>query len=433
MQRNPSSYCLVLFLLLGLGHARLVHSEAPAQPKIIPSRQRGFSIPFAVRPAPSSREAPREVFLYVSSNRGAEWKLVARVEPKAGHFMYQARADGEYWFLVRTVNQDGQVITPGATTPELKVLVDTEPPSLQLSARELPSGEIEASLQCHDLHLDTSSLKVEYPVASDGSWQAVEVDVNKLHRQGDTTKASAVWRPDGLPRALTVRAAVSDQAGNRSTARTVLDNVSVDSRVVAKPTEPAALQFARVAQSGVGSTTRDDTSTGDPNRIAPPPAFRSDGSTVWPRDQVSDTPLTVNQQSDAQTPDSSTDPLAPRSRTAAVRYRTSADAGPDRAIQPHVVRARTFHLEYDVGQSGGAAVAKAELWGTLDAGRTWEYFGTDIDRRSPFVVTVPGAGLYGFRLIVQAANMPAEAAPTPGQLPEMWVLVHDSDVTPPNQ
>jgi hypothetical protein len=90
--------------------------------------------------------------------------------------------------------------------------------------------------------------------------------------------------------------------------------------------------------------------------------------------------------------------------------------------QPKLVGSRTFALEYDVDNMGRWGVTNVELWGTRDGGRTWHSYARDDDQRSPLVATVDEQGLYGFRIVVQAAGSVAET-PKPGDEPELWVAV----------
>ncbi len=93
-----------------------------------------------------------------------------------------------------------------------------------------------------------------------------------------------------------------------------------------------------------------------------------------------------------------------------------------------VVNSRTFDVQYDIESIGPWGVAKVELWGTHDGGRTWQSFGVDNDNRSPVRVTVPAPGVYGFRILVDGANGAAALPPRSGDEPELVVAV---DLKPP--
>ncbi len=69
--------------------------------------------------------------------------------------------------------------------------------------------------------------------------------------------------------------------------------------------------------------------------------------------------------------------------------------------RPLMVNSRSFDLEYDVEGVGPSGIARVELWGTRDGGRSWSSYGIDNDNRSPIRANVDGEGLYGFRIVVQ--------------------------------
>jgi hypothetical protein len=103
---------------------------------------------------------------------------------------------------------------------------------------------------------------------------------------------------------------------------------------------------------------------------------------------------------------------------------SSAPAG----VEPKMVNAKRFELEYDLESVGEAGITNVELWGTRDGGKTWSKMGVDDDSRSPIVATVDGEGLYGFTIVVESATGLKGATPRSGDTPEVWVGV---DLTKP--
>jgi hypothetical protein len=93
------------------------------------------------------------------------------------------------------------------------------------------------------------------------------------------------------------------------------------------------------------------------------------------------------------------------------------------AVQPKLVGSRTFALEYDLEDAGRGGVSRVELWGTRDDGQTWNHYSQDDDNRSPLVVTVDDEGMYGFKILVQAASGTGVGPPRAGDEPELWVSV----------
>lgn len=105
-----------------------------------------------------------------------------------------------------------------------------------------------------------------------------------------------------------------------------------------------------------------------------------------------------------------------------------ADGPTPAGIKPRLVNSRRFELDYDIESVGSAGVAKVELWGTRDGGKTWTSLGNDPDSTSPYVVIVDREGIYGFRMVIESTTGLRSPAPQPGELPEVWVGV---DVTKP--
>ena len=113
---------------------------------------------------------------------------------------------------------------------------------------------------------------------------------------------------------------------------------------------------------------------------------------------------------------------------ALAKLRNAGDT-PERSVEvppgvtPTVVHAPRFKLEYDDQLLGAGGIARVELYGTRDNGRTWQRLGEDKDRRSPYDVDVEEDGLYGFRIAVAGKNGLASRPPKNGELPELWVKV----------
>ena len=73
-----------------------------------------------------------------------------------------------------------------------------------------------------------------------------------------------------------------------------------------------------------------------------------------------------------------------------------------RGAKLRMVNSAAFELQYDTSAISSAALAKVELWGTRDGGKSWALFGEDADRQSPVPAEVQGEGVYGFRIVVHS-------------------------------
>jgi hypothetical protein len=69
-----------------------------------------------------------------------------------------------------------------------------------------------------------------------------------------------------------------------------------------------------------------------------------------------------------------------------------------------------------------------KLYMTRDDGRSWEELADDKDLQSPINATLPGEGVFGFRLVVESGAGLSKGPPMPGDAPELRIEV---DLTPP--
>ncbi len=107
---------------------------------------------------------------------------------------------------------------------------------------------------------------------------------------------------------------------------------------------------------------------------------------------------------------------------------SSAATGLPPTAKLNMINSRIFELDYDLESVGPSGVKQIELWGTRDGGRTWKRFAVDESKRSPLVVTVPEAGIYGFRLVVESGAGRSDSPPQSGDPPKIWIGV---DLTKP--
>ena len=122
------------------------------------SRQPGFRIPFTVDPG--DRRIHR-VELYVSEDRGKTWNAYGSVSPlERKAFEFQTNRDGTYWFTVRTVDRDGRgyPATLDQAIAQQKVVIDTQPPTVNLHSLPSGNGQVGVEWQVSDDNLDLNSL-----------------------------------------------------------------------------------------------------------------------------------------------------------------------------------------------------------------------------------------------------------------------------------
>jgi hypothetical protein len=408
------------------------------RPPIV-TRQAVFSIPFTVPPTGPNQQ-PAEVRLLASGDVGKTWQQIDRVDvrsqrlPYKGAFTFRAPADGEFWFAIRTVNHLGQMVGDKIGAPELRVVVDTRPPRLDLAATRGTAGEVVVRWQIVDPNLKPESLKIEYQSAADPRWQAVAFDRSRADAARTTMSSEAIWWPTDARGVVAFKAEVADLAGN-----TVVAQAQVDLLQHGQPLQPENGDRAPLTASMNRKSRFDEDSprNRDEERIEGPafgpPTSRSIespvhppvGSQFVPPERVSNSPTYVD-RGDRTINRESTMPSATRETPTVARGTFDFKVPPGEKLR--MVNSQTFELDYEVDSVGRSGIAKTELWMTRDGGRSWTSMGVDGDNRSPFVANVDREGVYGYRMTVQSGSGLGGRPPQSGDPPEVWLGV---DLTRP--
>lgn len=427
---------------------------ASADPEPIATRQTGFSIPFQVHKAQQPAQEPVEVRLFVSTDRGTSWRPYARVAPSDGQFIFRAAGDGEYWFLVRTLDKSGQLRPQGPNRPELRVVVDTTPPKLDIEATQGPAGQVTARWTITDLDCKPESLRLNYRTAPDAQWLPITVDQNKWKADGNSRTGEVTWLPPGDVAKIEIRAEVADSAGNpavshaqvapeRSVAAAKPPTTSVATDQGWRSARIEGAQPAGPSGTMAALTTETRAPAAGAAQTAERPAPRYPETSPGPRYPYSTPGPSANgipgtSPSPAATGAVGLPPSEPVAGTVspAVRQQYVAQSAADDpwatsgmppGPRPRMVNSRVFELEYELG-STSLSQGSVELWGTRDAGRTWTSFGQDRDGRSPMIVTAPDEGIYGFRVVVSSDPRTPAPGPRGGELPDVWIGI---DLTRP--
>jgi hypothetical protein len=379
---------------------------APASP--IATRQTYFSIPFRLeKPNPRAPE-PTAVELYVSTDFGATWQRHSRIEPSKGNFLFRAAADGEHWFIIRTLDASGGARPEKLERPGLQVLIDTTPPRLELEAARGEMGQIVARWRAVDLNLKPDTLSIQYRTSATQSWQTVALD-RQARGTGPVWTGEVSWWPPRDAGRIEIRAEVGDSASNTAVSQAQVGNDAAGGLPPKPvPTENPDLPVARRPQPeldrpirgpALESARAEGPVAAGPNRVV----FQSPDGTV----AIQIHPAVGSQYA----PSEETSPSA-----------TGTVPGLPAGERLRVVNSTRFELEYEV-EVGPSGVAQVELWATRDGGRTWKSLGLDDDRKSPFPVSVREEGLYGFRVAVRSGAGLGGEPPQPGAKPQVWIGV----------
>ena len=430
------------------------------------TRQSSFSIPFSVGAAKSQ---PIEVQLYVSTDQGQNWLLYARKPPADREFMFKASQDGEYWFSPWTVYAHAAGQVPKTFQPELRVLVDTSLPQIQLDASATSAGQLSASWSVQDPNLIPDSFKLEYRSGPHQAWQPLQANPDS---QSGAARASGstTWWPEKGATSMDVRAEARDRAGNLAVAsRHVLLPLADTTYPLPPPAEPAPTP-GPIEELPHGTFGTPTPVPQQPNTVLPvanpndkvasnrwtsaagaSPAAQASGP---PRTGIASAPVasTARPESFAGTPartpgqpvssandgpNSSYRPAyaatnPPVARRDSLRDDPLSSGESDDAVpageRPRMTNTRGFRLTYDVESISRESITAVELWITEDGGRSWRRLLSDEDRQSPLEVEAPGEGVFGFRLVLVSANGLTSQVPQAGDLADMWVGV---DTTTP--
>lgn len=230
--------------VLALALGTLAQAQpAPNMPPAISTRQNSFAIPYTIPVPKTPAESPAEIRLFVSSDLGKSWQLAetTRLNPitetQRGQFTFRAPGEAEYWFAIRTVDRAGQ-LRGGRNGPELRVIVDAQPPVIKLDAQRGAAGEIAIRYEITDTALQPQSLALSYQLAGMTEWRSVAFDkpfgaIPEKPLQGTTT----FW-PERAGVELLVRLEILDAAGNNGTSQVA---VPIARGV---PAQPVRQQFA---------------------------------------------------------------------------------------------------------------------------------------------------------------------------------------------
>lgn len=448
-------------------------ASMPTLPKPVATRQRQFTIPFRIDPPRVPIQDPLEVQLHASTDQGKTWKLQARVPPQAAQFAVRVPSDGEYWFLVRTLDRGGRLRPDRPTAPELRVIVDTTPPLMKLNASRGPDFALLIDYLVSDANIDFSSLKLQYRTSDNSPWTDAIVNKNQSVQNGVVN--GRLTLPEVSPKdAVQLRAEIRDLAGNPAVSssyvpgdalwaskqrRRAVDSqgnaassslpelASVSRRSSAKGAELAnwppdggrtsAYESLRSEEIPVPSGVEEAIAA---NTMPPPEAIPTPG--VAAREAIPQGPYfspvsdamdesnengiyveAVEEPSWENLPDDNTLPVVTDNLDDDVVLRKPHSPAAFGERNVLMFNTLSFAVDYEIEGALGGEIASVELWGTQDGGKSWQKFGTDADGKSPFVANVRGEGLYGFQIVVHSTSGLSGRPPQPADVPEFWVEI----------
>jgi hypothetical protein len=165
----------------------------------------------------SSREQTRELILLVSNDKGLSWREVARNLATEPSFHFQAPEEGEYWFIVQQVDEQGRRKPANRieAKPSIRVcVVDTTAPRAQLFQPEINQKAVDLGWEASDANLVDNPITLEWAEQKDGPWYLIGED--HLPNTGHYK-----WHLNNeIPSRVYLRIRVRDKAGNEACAAT---------------------------------------------------------------------------------------------------------------------------------------------------------------------------------------------------------------------
>jgi hypothetical protein len=184
----------------------LLFAQGPANIETAFAGKREFRIPFNPGPGASNL---KQLQLFASTDGGKTWSPSATVAPDQQRIPYLAQRDGTFWFAVQSMDLQGKLYPPtmDGAVPSLKVIVDTQPPVVQLQPLPPRPGEVGVSWTIRDDHFDfgiPDAVRLEYRLSGGVTWLPLSVP------QG---AAQFYWNPKSNT-LIEVRLRARDRAGN---------------------------------------------------------------------------------------------------------------------------------------------------------------------------------------------------------------------------
>lgn len=184
----------------------LLLGQGPANVETAYVNKREIRIPFT--PGPGAQHL-KQLQLFSSTDGGKSWAPSATVAPDQKKLSFVAQHDGTYWFAAQSMDLQGRLIpaTVAELQPSLKVIVDTQPPVVQMQALPPRSGEVGVSWTIRDDHFDfgiPDAVRLEYRLTGGVTWLPLSVP------QG---AGQLYWNPRSNGQ-IEVRLHARDRAGN---------------------------------------------------------------------------------------------------------------------------------------------------------------------------------------------------------------------------
>ncbi len=346
----------------------------------------------------------REVRLYASRDNGNSWHFFQKLTREQIQKLPQktiavrSNSDGEIWFSLRVVNQQG-IETPGESKqPTWRVLVNTSGKPLNT----VVDSDARNNASAGNL---AETKNIQNPPNGN-----ILTSPNMLNRPQ--------WAPttDGNSGGNTLTAENGTVSGNRTAQNPNLVVYSVKDRGT-NTIPDVSLPVYKIPNSRPVEAFQNFTGNGagNPNDTTKP------HSTAKPTDDglgdigALDGLETAGIETSENSTDENDDMLLMLGEA------PGTEDGMDTRIR--YMNQPGLSIDYDVSKVGSSGVGRVELWGTLDDGQTWTYMAEDKDCTSPVNLNLKSDGKYGFQILIFNGAGVGMERPQAGSAPQMEVVL----------
>jgi hypothetical protein len=139
---------------------------------------------------------PMDIILYASADLGATWDLYSRQPTTQKQFVFRAARDGEYWFTSELVGVGLPSPNAVALAPQLRIIVDTQPPRLTLEVKSEPNAMVHVVWEAHDESLLPETVALQYQTNPGQSWKPLETQSTTSDPLRRTLRGETRFQPE---------------------------------------------------------------------------------------------------------------------------------------------------------------------------------------------------------------------------------------------
>jgi hypothetical protein len=409
----------------------------------------------------AQRAQLKSLVLYMKESTQGSWIKVDQGLPHLTEFIFRAPHEGEYWFRVVAIDNQGRT-QPADLNKDIRdavvVVFDATPPAIDLAYGGVSNEGTTVRCEVRDANLDPLKTQFFFQTQNQ-AWQPLDAVPGRPGLYCIPRQAMLTNR---------VKATAVDLAGNPTTRVVNLGELATGQ--IGRGSENHLPQIAAVpAQAIPPAPTPYGTAPSTPIASPPPPSvMTSTGPIAQPIAQLHGTPNTLPPSVAPQfappqitvptitTPQTSPHPnggvtIVPTTGSDLRPWTAGAVARPVRdtlrpntndpsvatvsgtlSRQPHapnqIVNNTNVFVNYAVENVGASGVGKIEIWVTSDQCRTWTKVVEERAGKNPAEIRLPGEGVFGVKMVATNGRGFGAQAPQSGDPADTWIEI---DTTKP--